>query len=528
MVLTVPIKSIKDLEALEWLVITMKTDAGLIKKLFLLLITVKNFLRQISTCTVIANEEAVATSTEFYLRYSQSPGGKLITDSFQIKKEFLTNRCNHRLKYPVNLQLRLKKSVKVHLEKNIELLIQTLTQKYEELEEIDGYHVLIEVFSFVLENSNAITEYFSKPENCELSSLKSVTLPQTKKHCCAVCGTEIESTSSELTACFKCSKLYENSKPAEISAWVCKNQSGYCALIPHFQYKDHVLYYKTLTGDHKPYVSNCNALCKKCRFSRCAQIGLKRACLETQKTASKKLCGVCGSQDKVNDLNLCSPCQTFLSDSVEESSHDTITCMGSKDCEVQSVKTANFSACTGCWMFKIKNLGVLNLYLKQVILKTKNDTKDIENELINKKDNNNITIHGCSNPEIPLTKVLEAVEAEKEVESQEEKCVICRKTTSNKFQDRSCCNGCKKFFLKCAKSRCFKDFCCSGSSQCDVIGKSPCSHCWWSRCVKSGLFKSFQLEPKSNPNGLKRPLTPIISSDFLNKREKQEELKAHR
>ena len=36
----------------------------------------------------------------------------------------------------------------------------------------------------------------------------------------------------------------------------------------------------------------------------------------------------------VNVLGICSPCQMFLSDSVEESSQDTITCMRGSDCQV--------------------------------------------------------------------------------------------------------------------------------------------------------------------------------------------------
>ena len=36
----------------------------------------------------------------------------------------------------------------------------------------------------------------------------------------------------------------------------------------------------------------------------------------------------------VNVLGICSPCQMFLSDSVEESSQDTISCMRGSDCQV--------------------------------------------------------------------------------------------------------------------------------------------------------------------------------------------------
>ena len=36
----------------------------------------------------------------------------------------------------------------------------------------------------------------------------------------------------------------------------------------------------------------------------------------------------------VNVLGICSPCQMFLSDSVEESSQDSISCMRGSDCQV--------------------------------------------------------------------------------------------------------------------------------------------------------------------------------------------------
>merc|ERR1711892_1269682 len=318
-------------------------------------------------------------------------------------------------------------------------------------------------------------------------------------------------------------------KISEINSWVCKNQSGYCALIHNFQYKDSILFYQTPEGVTKPYASNCNVLCKKCRFNRCAQVGLKRTFIqEKDNSPSQKQCLVCGSKVHVNDLRICSYCQMFLADSVEESSHDTISCMRSSDCDVRSKKTANFSACPGCWMSKIKKEGILDAYLCQV--KVEEVKPDIlEESKIEQVFSMNRVENHVINADESFTKILEVVETieheeDNDEKTEEVKCVICFKVTSHEYQEKTCCGSCKKFFLKCAKSRCFKDFCCSGSSQCELSGKTSCSHCWWSRCVKSGLYKGFQNEGKGNGfNGVKRPLTAILSPDFQNKREKFDE-----
>ena len=47
-----------------------------------------------------------------------------------------------------------------------------------------------------------------------------------------------------------------------------QKQHGYCLLQPSFQYRDSALYYTTAGGEQRQYVSNCNVLCRRCRYQR--------------------------------------------------------------------------------------------------------------------------------------------------------------------------------------------------------------------------------------------------------------------
>ena len=78
-----------------------------------------------------------------------------------------------------------------------------------------------------------------------------------------------------------------------------------------------------------------------------------------------------------------------------------------------------------------------------------------------------------------------------------DKCVVCDRDCTSVFKDKIVCAVCKKFFLKCVKSRCYKDFCCADDSSCDMSHKSRCSFCWWSKCVISGLTNSQPQEARS-------------------------------
>ena len=531
MVLAIPVHEVADIKEPECMVLTLQASSQQIKELFAQREKVRLFLSKLSTNASVTNAEAIAISTEFYLRYAQSSGGASFTENFELKKELMTFPNRFLLKYPVSLQLTLPLETKTHIEKNLSLLFSALKHKYRDKNvDVNNFLVLTEVFSFVLENCESIKKYFDTLEEPSTTITEETGPPPNHAKCCAICGTEINSPVSESMACMKCLKFFENSKISEINSWTCKNQSGYCALIHNFQYKDSILFYRAGDGVSKPYASNCNVLCKKCRFNRCEQVGLKRSL--PQKVENQpciKECIVCCSKVQVNDLQICSYCQMFLSDSVEESSHHTISCMRSSDCEVHSQKTSNFSACPGCWMDKIKLHGILDAYLRHVDVEEVK-SQDMEEKINTKVLLNNRVLHDDIDSHESFTKILEVVEsvdqeAEGEEEKEEVKCVVCYKVTVHKYQNKSCCGSCKKFFLKCAKSRCFKDFCCSGSSKCEVSSKTSCSHCWWGRCVKSGLYKGYQLEGKVNTgiNGVKRPLTSLTSQDFMNKRDKFED-----
>ena len=55
-------------------------------------------------------------------------------------------------------------------------------------------------------------------------------------------------------------------------------------------------------------------------------------------------CVVCNAMKGVSSLGVCSNCQEFLTDSVSEASHTSMTCLHSGTCHVSSSNTATTSA----------------------------------------------------------------------------------------------------------------------------------------------------------------------------------------
>ena len=76
-------------------------------------------------------------------------------------------------------------------------------------------------------------------------------------------------------------------------------------------------------------------------------------------------CVVCNAMKGVSSLGVCSNCQEFLTDSVSEASHTSMTCLHSGTCHVSSSNTATFSACPGCWIARLRSTGVLDKYLAE-------------------------------------------------------------------------------------------------------------------------------------------------------------------
>ena len=72
-------------------------------------------------------------------------------------------------------------------------------------------------------------------------------------------------------------------------------------------------------------------------------------------------------------------------------------------------------------------------------------------------------------------------------EADEDHCVVCGRETKTRYRDMRVCGGCKKFHQKCVKSKCFRDFCCHQNTRCNLGHKTPCSFCWWNKCVSLGL-----------------------------------------
>ena len=100
-----------------------------------------------------------------------------------------------------------------------------------------------------------------------------------KRHC-FVCGSVLlprpYSYFSEAVAdkvCQKCVRFAETFSHSASSK--CQAQGGFCALMDTFEYQGGVLYYRGRDGVRRQYVSNCNVLCRVCRFRRCVMAGLQ-------------------------------------------------------------------------------------------------------------------------------------------------------------------------------------------------------------------------------------------------------------
>ena len=180
---------------------------------------------------------------------------------------------------------------------------------------------------------------------------------------------------------------------------------------------------------------------------------------------SQSCCLVCRTVKDIGNYGICCHCEEFMSDSVTEGSHAAMSCIQSGEhianhliivtyllsgqCQVNPGKTESFSACPGCWMSRLKMTGVLDQYLASVSIKLE--------------------------PEVVME--------EEEADEQEGGCVICNRDTEDKFRDKTVCGNCKKFYQRCVKTRCYKDFYCHNDARCDLKHKSPCSFCWWHKFV---------------------------------------------
>ena len=104
--------------------------------------------------------------------------------------------------------------------------------------------------------------------------------PSSPRHC-FVCGSVLLprpfSYFSEAVAdkvCQKCVRFAETFSHSAASS-KCQAQGGFCALMATFEYQAGVLHYRGRDGQRRQYVSNCNVLCRVCRFRRCVMAGLQ-------------------------------------------------------------------------------------------------------------------------------------------------------------------------------------------------------------------------------------------------------------
>ena len=127
-------------------------------------------------------------------------------------------------------------------------------------------------------------------------------------------------------------------------------------------------------------------------------------------------CVVCNSMKGVSSLGVCCNCQEFLTDSVSESSHASMTCLHSGTCHVSSSNTATFSACPGCWITRLRATGVLDTFLKEQGVK-----KEPEELAENK---------------VEIKEELEQAAAQV--------CVVCDRETTSMYRDKLVCANCKR------------------------------------------------------------------------------------
>ena len=107
----------------------------------------------------------------------------------------------------------------------------------------------------------------------------------------------------------------------------------------------------------------------------------------------------------VSSLGVCSNCQEFLTDSVSEASHASMTCLHSGTCHVSVTNTATFSACPGCWIARLRSTGVLDTFLKEQGVKK--EPEEIKQEPV-------------------------------------QVCVVCERETESIYRDKLVCVNCKR------------------------------------------------------------------------------------
>jgi len=410
-----------------------------IEQLLILRNKVQDLLAGLTQDSIVTTTDTVSTCLRFFLKHRQ--------DSHSLKEMNLPKMGSS---LPIYLQLHLRPDPKQQVEEDLEKASAIL--KLDELSEGNSFRLLFELFSFTLEHHLELGDFL---ENSRKDPEPPP--PPLLSRQCGVCGTEASEN-----FCSSCVIFFQTSQPTEVESWECQDQAGYCSIIDTFQFKQNQLIFTSNDGKTLQYVTNRNVLCKLCRYKRCKTMGMTKSPAveipadhleevdDLQERNGKKRtsvdqeegegsCIVCRSTLGVNLLGICSPCQMFLSDSVEESSQDTISCMRGSDCQVTASKTVAFAACTGCWMERMKQLGILKAFQSQLSQK-------------------------------------------------EQPCSVCSRQGGQMYQSQTCCTQCKNFFLRCAKSKCFKDFVCSG----DCLGIGVCPACWWKRCVQVGLYSVYK------------------------------------
>jgi len=572
----------------EVVTLELKGNVEQLKSLFSLRDRVQDLLSSLSDEERLTGMETIALSCEFYLMFTRDPNEKVKTTAFKVGPKEMIPRQGQKntTQYPVKLKLVAKPEMKKRVIDNFTALLVFLRDKYRGTDvKVNFYLMLVETFLYVLAKKDEIGDYFggkSTPEASELLKPKAQDCKQVEEdRRCSVCGCAAIWKCSGVICCSKCRKFFFKTSAKEQESWTCQNQAGYCSILHKLQYIEERLFFPSTDGSLQPYISQSSALCPKCRYKRCIQLGmippvkkelspnlesssrmdlaspdslsspepssfkvgspstsilkasspsssilsslkiepsslstseikdsvlsLTSSVISSSSSSSVSKCVICLGVDGIASFhgrNLCQYCRMFLNDSIDENTYSTLSCENnSKTCVIDSRGTQNYSTCPGCWIEKMKGLGVLE---SAILANNVEDISQVEDEK-NKHSEEKVKLNHL------------------EDEVQTTICSICLKETIESFCGLLCCQNCKKFFLKSLKSRCYKDYCCSRaeggwmgvggiigegnqqeSSGCSLKTKSPCQQCRWKKCVSTGLKDKYFSESKS---GVKRTAT---------------------
>ena len=280
MLLKIPTRSLNE-EITTELFSTEIDDQNQMKK-------ITNQVDQIKYVICYFSKSNVPVDDALTIRISISFLRKYHSDFDKIALSFFEEKSHLKPKYPVKLQFAIDKRSKELLETDLDFLSTIFSlQKAQHQKSLKTFELILLAFHAVETNQDLFCDFVTRflVETAESTELEAEA--DEKFKCCGVCGSEVETGPFSFygeqftrvcwtAVCQKCIKFYEMSLNTDRGGWRCLQQSGYCHLLDTFQYSSRpgVLLYTARDGTVSQYVSNCNVLCRPCRYRRCVHIGL--------------------------------------------------------------------------------------------------------------------------------------------------------------------------------------------------------------------------------------------------------------